>query len=60
MSKDDLETHLLNNWPITLEWELFDFVKGKFLVKFPFQNIRDDALKTFGSSLVSLPASFMP
>ena len=59
VSKEDLGSHLASNWPNTLDWEILDFVKGKLLIKFPTQHVRDDALKSFGSSLVSLPASFM-
>ena len=30
------------------------------MIKFPSQSLRDEALKSFGSSLLSLSASFMP
>ena len=60
LSKDELEVHLLRHWPSSLGWEVFEFVNGKFLIKFSSQTARDEVLKTSGASLVSLPASFAP
>ena len=60
LSKDELEVHLLSHWPSSPAWEVFEFVNGKFLIKFSSQTARDEALKSSGASLVSLPASFAP
>ena len=58
VSKDELEVHLLSHWPSSPVWEVYDFVLGKFLLKFSSPTIRDEALKTSGAFLVTLPASF--
>ena len=42
------------------DWEVFEFVLGKFLIKFSSPSARDEALKTSGASLVTLSASFAP
>ena len=39
---------------------MFEFVLGKFLLKFSSPTPRDEALKTLGAFLVTLPVSFAP
>ena len=60
LSKYELEFHLLSHWPSSPAWEVFEFVNGKFLIKFSSQSARDEALKSSGASLVALSASFAP
>lgn len=48
----------MSHWPSSPVWEVFEFVNGKFLIKFSSQSVRDEALKTSGASLVALLASF--
>ena len=38
LTKNELEHHLMCHWPETPAWEVFDFVNGKFLIKFPSVN----------------------
>ena len=60
VTKDELEVHLLSHWLSSPVWEVFEFVSGKFLIEFYSQMARDEALKSSGPSLVSLPTSFAP
>ena len=60
MGKEELATQLARRWTHSSKWEIINLSSGKFVVKFPSQASRDEALNCSGNTLPNIPISLSP